>query len=67
MPLPYFIGQPLGFKHFQPCATRKQLSLEIGGGTQIEFKVGKILLFIALELLLGVVQRQVAEITRVFS
>ena len=67
MPLPHFIGQPLRFKHFQPCATRKQLSLEIGGGTQIEFKVGKVLLLFALEFFLGVVQGQVAEITRVFS
>ncbi len=67
MPLPYFIGQPLGFKHFQPCTSRKQLPLEVGGGSQIEFIVGKVLLLIALEFLLGVVQRQVAEITRVFS
>ena len=67
MPLPNFIGQPLRFKHFLPCATRKQLSLEVGGGSQIEFKVAKVLLLIALELLLRVVQEQVAEITRVFS
>ena len=67
MPLPHFVSQPLRFKHFQPCASRKQLSLEVGGGTQIEFKVGKVLVLIALEFLLGVVQRQVAEITRVFS
>ncbi len=48
MPLPYFISQPLRFKHFQPGTARKQLSLEVGGGTQIEFKVGKVLLLIAL-------------------
>ena len=67
MPLPNFISQPLRFKHFQPCTSRKQLSLEVGGGSQIEFKVAKVLLLIALELLLRVVQGQVAEITRVFS
>ena len=67
MPLPYFISQPLRFKHFQPCTSRKQLSLEVGGGSQIEFKVVKVLLLIVLELLLRVVQGQVAEITRVFS
>ena len=67
MPLPYFIGQPLRFKHFQPGTSRKQLSLEIGGGSQTEFKVGKVLLLIALEFLLRVVQRQVAEIMRMFS
>ena len=67
MPLPYFISQPLRFKHFQPGTSRKQLPLEVSGGTQIEFKVGKVLLLIAMEFFLRVVQGQVAEITRVFS
>ncbi len=41
MPLPHFIGQPLRFKHFQPCTTQKQLSLEVGGGKHEDIKVGK--------------------------
>ena len=67
MPLPHFVSQPLRFKHFQPGTSRKQLPLEVSGGTQIEFKVGKVLLLIAMEFFLRVVQGQVAEITRVFS
>ena len=67
MPLPYFISQPLRFKHFKPGTSRKQLSLEVGGGAQNEFIVGKILLLIAMDFLLRVVKGQVKEITRVFS
>ena len=67
MQLSDFIGEPLGFEHLEPRASREQLPLEVGCGSEEKLEVGKILFVSDWDFLLRVVQGQVSEVKTLFA
>ena len=67
MQLADFSGEPLGFEHLQPRATREQFPLEVSRGSEEKLEVGKILFISGWDFLLRMVQGQVAEVKTFFA
>ena len=67
MQLSDFVGEPLRFEHLEPRASREQMPLEVGGGSEEKLEVGKILFVNGLNFLLRLVQGQVSEVKTFFA
>jgi len=67
MQLSDFVGEPLRFEHLEPRASREQMPLEVGGGSEEKLEVGKILFVSDWDFLLHLVQGQVSEVKTFFA